>query len=232
MKLGLIGLIICLFVSLILYWVVIQYGSSLLVIDKRMGFTNYNYNADEYNNSSPLYSHTVNLPINDPVSCSNFCGPKATCSKTGEQCTSDVDCFGCQPLPKKENTCLTKYVPAHEENIFSQKLSLKPIKPMVTSFKGYDSLDNDYEEAYAGSKQSQITPYYKGEDLWTNSFNEGLNFYNKKREANDRFSEGISSDLKDLSTSKLPFYTMQYPTTISSTGQFYQTLAPPSNADL
>ena len=50
---------------------------------------------NDYN--TPETSHTVNLPINTTYSCSNMCGPLARCSITGEQCTSDVVCFGCQP---------------------------------------------------------------------------------------------------------------------------------------
>jgi len=46
-----------------------------------------------YNN----YSDNVDLPINTKYSCKNMCGPHATCSLTGEQCTSDIDCYGCQP---------------------------------------------------------------------------------------------------------------------------------------
>jgi hypothetical protein len=42
------------------------------------------------------YSHTVNLPINTSMTCENTCGPPNRCSVTGEQCTSDVDCYGCQ----------------------------------------------------------------------------------------------------------------------------------------
>jgi len=46
--------------------------------------------------NGPNYSHTVNQPINTTISCSNKCGPLARCYITGEQCTSDVDCYGCQ----------------------------------------------------------------------------------------------------------------------------------------
>jgi hypothetical protein len=56
-------------------------------------FNNRSYQKKDLN--SPLYSHTVNLPINDPISCSNFCGPNAQCLITREQCTSDIDCKGC-----------------------------------------------------------------------------------------------------------------------------------------
>lgn len=42
-------------------------------------------------------SHTVNLPLTTTYSCTNFCGPTARCSITGQQCSADIDCPGCQP---------------------------------------------------------------------------------------------------------------------------------------
>lgn len=42
-------------------------------------------------------SHTVNLPLTTTYSCNNFCGPTARCSITGQQCSADIDCPGCQP---------------------------------------------------------------------------------------------------------------------------------------
>ena len=45
----------------------------------------------------PSTNHNVNQPINTTYQCSNMCGPLSRCSITGEQCTSDVDCTGCQP---------------------------------------------------------------------------------------------------------------------------------------
>lgn len=46
---------------------------------------------------NPSTSHTVSLPLTTTYSCKNFCGPQATCSITGQQCTADIDCPGCQP---------------------------------------------------------------------------------------------------------------------------------------
>jgi len=52
-------------------------------------------------------NHTVNLPLTTTYSCRNFCGPTARCSITGQQCTADIDCPGCQPyvppLPPTNN---------------------------------------------------------------------------------------------------------------------------------
>jgi hypothetical protein len=42
-------------------------------------------------------SHTVNLPLTTTYSCKNMCGPQSRCAITGHQCTSDIDCPGCQP---------------------------------------------------------------------------------------------------------------------------------------
>jgi hypothetical protein len=42
-------------------------------------------------------SHSVDLPLTTKYSCRNFCGPNARCSNTGQQCSADIDCPGCQP---------------------------------------------------------------------------------------------------------------------------------------
>jgi len=54
-------------------------------------------------------SNSVDLPLTTKYSCNNFCGPTARCSITGQQCSADIDCPGCQPyvppLPKS-NQCV------------------------------------------------------------------------------------------------------------------------------
>jgi hypothetical protein len=47
---------------------------------------------------SPTTSHSVDLPLTTTYSCTNFCGPTARCAKTGQQCFTDIDCPGCQPV--------------------------------------------------------------------------------------------------------------------------------------
>lgn len=54
-------------------------------------------------------NHSVDLPLTTTTSCRNFCGPTARCSITGQQCTADIDCPGCQPnVPplKPTNDCI------------------------------------------------------------------------------------------------------------------------------
>ena len=50
----------------------------------------------EYNPDSPLTVQNVDV-VNNFYSCKNFCGPKAQCAITREQCIADIDCKGCMP---------------------------------------------------------------------------------------------------------------------------------------
>ena len=86
----------------IIFWAfisVILLISTFIWIDKYSGtfirecFGSYKY----MDTGSPNTSHSVDLPINNPIDCSNMCGPLGRCYKTGEQCTSDIDCPGCNP---------------------------------------------------------------------------------------------------------------------------------------
>jgi hypothetical protein len=93
-KYTIINVLLCLFV----FWIVIKYLKITLQTEnfnnRSIGYPkNALINYKDLN--SPLYSHNVNLPINDPISCNNFCGPNAQCLITREQCTSDIDCKGC-----------------------------------------------------------------------------------------------------------------------------------------
>ena len=271
--------ILYIFVSLFLFWVIIKWGQSLITnnlycVNVKEGLTGNNttdfekysqqivpYPKDaeiNYNDlNSPLYSHTVNLPINDPVSCKNFCGPKAQCAITREQCTADIDCQGCNPGPTKKTTCDSKDVePYDATGKLGQNLQYSPLTT------GYNNHVADFEEVYPGSKNAQLKRTYEGVDLWTDSFNKGLEFYNKKRESYDRNSEGISNAIRDERTttdirderfnktkgkneygnraeykSKFSYYEPihlepKYPTTISATGLFYETTPPSSNSYL
>jgi hypothetical protein len=100
--------------------------------------------------------------------------------------------------------------------------------PLTT---GYNGQNINFAEAYPGSKDNQIKRPYQGVDLWTDSFNKGLELYNKKRESADKYSEGVSQQIKDEEPkTKISYYEMRYPTTISATGQFFETTPPASNS--
>jgi hypothetical protein len=233
------------FVSLCLFWIVIKYGSSICMRFYETGqgrealttFENYSqqiipYPKDvviDYNNlNSPLYSHTVNLPLTHPVSCQNFCGPKAQCALTREQCTSDIDCQGCNPGPTTQNECITKDVAPYDATgkLGQQGLTYSPLT------SGYDGENNVLAQTYPGSKDAQIKKAYQGTNMWSDSFNKGLELYNKKRESAEKYSEDISQQIQDEDgpLTKSSYYAPKYPTTISATGEFYETTPPASNS--
>jgi hypothetical protein len=65
----------------------------------------FSINNNYYNDA---VTHSVDLPLTTKYSCKNFCGPTSRCSITGQQCTADIDCPGCQPysppLPKSNQS--------------------------------------------------------------------------------------------------------------------------------
>lgn len=233
-KYTIIYTLICLF----LFWLVVKYGAKVCLREGLTEFEKYSYKiipypkdaVINYNDvNSPLYSHTVNLPINDPVSCKNFCGPQSQCAITREQCTSDIDCQGCNPGPKPQSECITKEVePYDATGKLGQNLGLQ-YSPLTT---GYNNHNADFAEIYPGSKDVQIMKPYLGLDLWTNSFNKGLELYNKKRESAEKYSQGVSNAIPLASKYKLPDLAPKYPLSYSATGQFYETTPPASNASL
>jgi len=170
--------------------------------------------------NSPQYSHSVNLPINDPVSCKNFCGPNAKCLLTKEQCTSDIDCQGCNPGPTKQTECQTKDVDPYDGAGKGLQHS-----PLTT---GYNNHNVNFAQIYPDSKDAQIRRPYEGLDQWTDSFNKGLELYNKKRGIADKYNTDTTTDTNTNSSS----FETKYPTTISATGLFYETTPPASNSSL
>jgi hypothetical protein len=233
------------FFSLLLFWIVIRYGAIVLTNKcLKEGLTDFekysqqivpypNNAVIKYNNvNSPLYSHNVNMPINDPLNCKNFCGPNAKCLLTGEQCSSDIDCYGCNPGSKQQSECITKDVaPYDASGKLGQNLGLQ-YSSLTT---GYNNHNADFSEIYPGSKDSQLTIPYQGLDTWTDSFNVGLHLYNKTRETGDKYAIGLTNAIPiatDTSANKLLYYEPKYQLTTSLTGQFYETTPPASNASL
>ena len=128
-------------------------------------------NIEGYDN---MYNHskTVDLPITFPFSCKNFCGPGNRCAITGEQCSNDYDCSGCENMQK-----------------------IKPLK--VEPY--YRELSNKHEQmsdVYIGSKNNLTPLYYSGGNDWIKIFNKGMEIYNRKMAYNeplDDFERSIIS---------------------------------------
>jgi hypothetical protein len=123
---------------------------------------------------SPETSHTVDLPLTTTYSCQNFCGPQSRCAISGHQCTSDIDCPGCQPyVPPLTNT-ETRIVPGDND---AGKLTVG-VTPR------YSSLTTDI-----GTQAALVVtpvPHDKppmpnfGENTWSKSYEEDQQmFYNR-----------------------------------------------------
>lgn len=115
--------------------------------------------------SSQEYSKTVDLPITFPFSCKNFCGPGNICAITGEQCSNDYDCTGCENADK-----------------------LKP--PDVKPYYDELSLNNEQMDyVYPGSKNNLTPLYLTGQNEWIKNFNEAIKLYNRKELYNNPLSD-------------------------------------------
>ncbi len=119
--------------------------------------------------NTPLTSHTVNLPLNTKSSCKNFCGPKAQCSITREQCTSDVDCYGCQPKPKPIAPILFAEIRGQND---AGKLTYNQ-NPQYSSL----TTDIGTQASLYGKKLAKVPQAYFGVNTWEKAFNVGQQKY-------------------------------------------------------
>ena len=186
-----------------------------------------------YDSNSPKNSHNVDV-INNPYSCSNFCGPKATCLKTGEQCTSDVDCYGCQPPIKpignksSSNKLISDIQLTNDEPIYVSNTDVIPMddagKLTWNQPPQYSKLTSDIgsraSPSTPGSLNEEITRPYDGYDKWTKSFNYGLELAEEKL-------------IYEYSPAPEEYRSMPtYPVTRSVTGLFYDMGPTAANATM
>ena len=151
-------------------------------------------------------SHTVNVPLTTTQSCQNFCGPQARCAKTGQQCTSDIDCPGCTP---NQSDSSNNFIPIPGNNA-SGKLTFG-------STPRYSSLTTDIgtqariitDDKF--SKTPGLSPLI---NTWLKQFEEEREMFNKQFKA---------PDMK---------YMPNYPERHSLTGEFMDDGPLPSNAYL
>lgn len=128
----------------------------------------------DYDTNKSTYRHSVNLPINTKYSCKNFCGPKGQCLISREQCTSDIDCQGCQPNIPPPPAYLTEtdkdIVPYNDAGklIYNQN----PQYSMLTTDIGTNAAIVD--------KDAKVPKPYLGVDVWTQSFDEGTRLFDDK----------------------------------------------------
>jgi hypothetical protein len=118
-------------------------------------------------------THTVDLPLTTTVSCTNMC-INARCSKTGQQCLSDIDCPGCQPFvpplpPAKDN------IPGNDD---AGKMTggVTPSYSVLTNDIGTQAkLYRDGEYQFESAPQANF-----GTNVWRSSFDQDRNLFDKR----------------------------------------------------
>jgi hypothetical protein len=129
---------------------------------------------DSYDGNN--YSNTVDLPINTTYSCKNMCGSNAICILTGEQCTSDIDCYGCRPKSKKKNQT-SKSVNSYKDN--------KKLTEAFTSTFSVLTNDIGTKTYFFEDKINSPALYYnKGINTWRDTFNKEQELYDKRYKYN------------------------------------------------
>ena len=166
-----------------------------------------NANSNNQMNTSST-SHSVDLPLNSTSSCSNFCGPTARCSVTGQQCFADIDCPGCQPSKSSQKTTDGNCVPGNDD---AGKLT-------VGVTPNYSSLTSGYgtrEKIITSNMYSKPAMPNFGVNDWQDEFNEEESLFDKRYKP--------PSGLQFMSN---------YPVRYSLTGQFIDDGPYASNAPL
>ena len=117
-------------------------------------------------------SHTVDLPLTTYYSCKNFCGPTARCSITGQQCSADIDCPGCQPysppVPKAKGC-----VPG-DNDAGKLTVGITPQYSPLTS--GYGT----QEKLITSNMYSKPSEPNFGVDVWSKDFDESKKLFDQR----------------------------------------------------
>jgi len=171
------------------------------------GYEANTYSTLAYDNpNTPLTTHSVDLPLNTNYSCSNVCGPKATCSKSGQQCSTDVDCYnvGCQSLLKPPSKKQVENVedgpaPADDAGILTYNQALQ-----------FSSLTTDLAtNAGIIDENATIQRGYEGIPVWEDTYNTTAQIIDNE------LAHKYSADPEKYAS------TPHYKTTQTATGLFY-----------
>ena len=182
-----------------------------------------NTNANTHTQLVNEYSHSVNLPLTDPKSCQNACY-NAKCSKTGEQCSTDVDCYqyGCQSLLKTvyDKLLLEQDLPKDQQNYV-------PIGPEATGRLIYNQnpqhSDLTYDIGTTATiidKDAQVPRPYTGVKIWEPVYNA------KAQLIDDELAYQYAAEPEQYRS------TPAYKPTLTATGLFYDIGPTAANASL
>jgi hypothetical protein len=153
LKLFVYGIITLLSVAIIFYW------TDFL-------FKNH-YIQEAFSNIPPIKegpdtTHSVDLPGTafSKYNCKNICGPPGRCRITGEDCVSDIDCYGCVPPP------------TYNKEIEDQTTDIKPV--MSTFSKDFTN------NATYIDPNAKPAKYNLGVDMWKSNFDLEENIFKEK----------------------------------------------------
>ena len=169
------------------------------------------------NPNTPLTTHSVDLPINTNFTCSNVCGPTARCSKSGQQCSTDVDCYnnGCQSLLKPPTKKQVENVEDEPEADYDAGILTYNQTPQ------YSSLTTDIgTEATVINKNAELPRPYQGLPVWEQTYNK------QAQMEDDKLAYKYSASPEQYRTA--PFY----PVATTITGVFYDIGPTPANASI
>jgi hypothetical protein len=146
-------------------------------------------------NSTQKKSHTVNLPINTVYSCQNMCGPNAQCSITREQCTSDIDCYGCKPpestnQQKQQKKVLKEIVGQNEAGKLTGGFT--PTYSVLTT-------DIGTRAKLINNKLSEPPQYDSGINTWRHKFDMGQELFDKRYYTGSQMGIPVCPKRKTLS---------------------------------
>ena len=153
-----------LLVILIFYWI------DYLSINKYIIESFQQSNNSSLNNST---SHTVDLPLTTTYSCKNMCGPQARCSITGQQCTADIDCPGCQPKIKGIKNQGNRNVPG-DDDAGNLTVGVTPQYSQLTTDMGTKAL------TILGKEFSKTPSPTFGINTWRDDFDAEQKLFDKR----------------------------------------------------
>jgi len=194
------------------------------------GFSPNTYDPNTYDannlNSVKLvneYSHSVNLPLTDTQSCQNACY-NAKCSKTGKQCSTDVDCYedGCKSLLQRVHDKLINeemapkdpqnYIPIGEESTGRLIYNQNPQHSDLTYDIG--------TKASIIDKDAKVPRPYEGVKIWQPPFDA------KAQLIDDALAYEYAAEPEQYRSTPV------YPKTLTATGLFYDIGPTAANAYL
>jgi hypothetical protein len=153
-----------LLIVLTFYWI------DYLSINKYIVESFQQSNNPSLNNST---SHTVDLPLTTTYSCKNMCGPQARCSITGQQCTADIDCPGCQPNINGIKNQGNRNVPG-DDDAGKLTVGVTPQYSELTTDMGTKAL------TILGKEFSKTPSPTFGINTWRDDFDSGQKLFDKR----------------------------------------------------